>query len=229
MKNKLLNNRSTFYCFTPAVSLATFLIEFLLALFVITRYKMNKFSLIAAALLLCLGLFQLSEYMICKTNQIQIWGKIGTASITILPILGLQLITYLTRKSRWLIAGYIFAGIIIFSVFFLSFLNNYYCTDKFVIIHFNNPIDNLYTLYYFVFLLVGLGILIQHYFSQKKNTTEMLWMTVGYLSFIIPTAIVYSISQLTIFAIPSIMCGFAVLFALILVFKVVPGYNKNNK
>ncbi|HSW48355.1 MAG TPA: hypothetical protein VLG67_04740 [Candidatus Saccharimonadales bacterium] len=229
MRNRLPNSYSTFYCFTPLVSLATFIIEFSLAIYTLSRYKLNKFNKIAAVTIICLGIFQLSEYMLCTANQNLFWGRVGTTSITLLPILGLNLITFMTKKSRWLYIGYALAGIIIYSVFFLSFLNNYHCTNKFVAIQFANPSDIVYVIYYFGFLLIGLGILFQHYLSQEKNSIEMLWMTAGYLSFIIPTAIIYIISQTTYYAIPSIMCGFAIMFALVLTFKIIPEFNNKPK
>ncbi|HUQ85675.1 MAG TPA: hypothetical protein VM077_05085 [Candidatus Limnocylindrales bacterium] len=229
MKNKLLNNRSTFYCFTPTVSFATFLIEFILAIYVVARYKMNKFNLIAVSIILLLGLFQFSEYMICKSNHVIFWGQIGIASITMLPILGLHLITIITKKSKLLFFGYIVTAVIIFSIFFLSFLNNFICTDKFVGLNYENPVDMLYTIYYFSLLIVGLVILLDHLRVKEMHTQEQKWMVAGYLSFILPTAFIFIFSNLTHFAIPSVMCGFAILFALILTFKAIPGYNKNNK
>jgi len=45
---------------------------------------------------------------------------------------------------------------------------------------------------------------------------------VGYLVFLVPTALAYSVSPATRRGIPSIMCGFAVLFALILTLYVLP-------
>ena len=44
----------------------------------------------------------------------------------------------------------------------------------------------------------------------------------GYLVFLIPTATVNYIKPETRAGIPSIMCGFAVFFALILAFKILP-------
>lgn len=55
-----------------------------------------------------------------------------------------------------------------------------------------------------------------------KNATALLYLGIGYASFMLPTTIVYLIDQTTIAGIPSIMCGFAVLLALCLVFAVLP-------
>lgn len=229
MLKKLISSRSTFYCFTPAVSLGTFLIEFILAIYIVGRYKMTQFNRLAVILLLLLGLFQFAEYMMCKTDQMQFWGEIGISAITLLPALGLHLITIMTRKSRLVPTGYFLATLIIFSVHNMSFLNDFHCTDKFVVLQYGNPQNIIYTIYYFGFLLIGLKIMIQHIYSKKKFAKELVWMILGYLSFILPTAFIYFFSRITFYAIPSIMCGFALIFAFILVFKVVPEYNKSKK
>lgn len=229
MFKKLISSRSTFYCFTPAVSLGTFLIEFILAIYVAGRYKMTKFNRLAITLLLLLGLFQFSEYMMCKTDQMQFWGEIGITAITLLPAFGLHLITIMTRKSRLVPAGYFLAALIILSVHNMPFLNDFHCTDKFVVLQYNNPQDIIYTIYYFGFLLIGLTRMIQHIYRQKKHVNGLVWMMIGYLSFILPTAFIYVFSRITFYAIPSIMCGFALIFAFILVFKVIPEFNKSSK
>ena len=48
------------------------------------------------------------------------------------------------------------------------------------------------------------------------------WLLAGYLVFVVPTTFVNIINPNTIEGIPSIMCGFAVLLAVILLLKVSP-------
>ena len=82
------------YCFSPPVMLATFALEFGLAFYVIWRYKMNIISRLVFILLVCLGLFQLAEYMICGglgLTGIE-WARVGYMSISLLPALGIHLI-----------------------------------------------------------------------------------------------------------------------------------------
>jgi hypothetical protein len=228
MKRKKTNITTSFYCFTPFVSLATFLIEFLFAIYVVARYKLNNFNRLAVLLLIFLGLFQFSEYMMCRTDQVVIWGKIGIASITMLPVLGLHLITYLTHKSRWLQVGYFLVGFTLFTVFFQE-AGDFRCVQTFVTLYYDNLYDLIYTFYYFGFLIVGLFLLLKDLSKEKMYYTERKWMTIGYASFILPTAILYAFSQIGNFAIPSVMCGFALLFAIILVFKIIPDFNKTKK
>jgi hypothetical protein len=50
----------------------------------------------------------------------------------------------------------------------------------------------------------------------------LLAMVVGYLVFLVPTALANTVAPETRRGIPSIMCGFAVLFALILAVYITP-------
>ena len=61
--------------------------------------------------------------------------------------------------------------------------------------------------------------------DAKKNQTKISalnWLAAGYLSFILPTTFVNLVNPETIEGIPSIMCGFAVLLAIILIGFVAP-------
>ena len=59
----------------------------------------------------------------------------------------------------------------------------------------------------------------------------------GYASFMVPMGFIYIISPASRAAVPSIMCGFAIILGLILTLRVIPEYhreepeiiNKNNK
>lgn len=227
---KGLKSTSTFYCFTPLASLITFFIELSLAVYVIFRYKLNEFTRISVVLILLLGLFQLSEYMACTSNDIYIWGKIGAASITLLPVLGLHLSTLLTRKSRWVIVGYALGLVILIAIIVLPQLTiDTRCTGKFVLLNQNLFPIILYEVYYIGFLLISLEMLIQTLFTHKGNKIGLLWMIIVYLSFIIPTAIVYAIFTVTGSAIPSIMCGFAIIAAFIIVFKEIPRFSMTKR
>jgi Na+-driven multidrug efflux pump len=77
--------------------------------------------------------------------------------------------------------------------------------------------------YYYFWLFVGIGMALYFSLHGLQRIREALILQVfGYLTFILPTAIVNTLNPKTISGIPSIMCGFAVLYALILVFGIVP-------
>jgi hypothetical protein len=229
MSKNLYKNSTTFYCFTPVVSLATFAIEIILAIFVLIKYKHNKFNLLSIAMLIFLGIFQFSEYMICKTSNTQLWANIGLTSIILLPAIGLHLISIITVKSKWTKLGYLIAGVAI-SLLNIQPINNLIqCTGKYIILEYQNPYDTLFTIYYMGLLLLGLYKLL--IFKYKSNFLKIAsrWFVVGYLSFMLPSFLIAYLTRITNYALPSIMCGFAVIFAVILVFKIIPNFNKYSK
>lgn len=219
---KLFSDKSTFFCFTPLVSLATFFIEILLALFVLYRYGFNKFSRIAILILVLLGVFQLTEYMMCVGGNAQLWSKIGTSAIAILPVSALHLTTMLTRKSVWTEIGYILGFLIVGAIFFLEVPILPQCTGNFVELKFSTTFDILFNLYYALFLFIALEMIIRTWRSHKGNNSQLFWALMIYTSFLVPTALVYIFITVSRSGIPSIMCGFAVIGAIILVFKELP-------
>jgi hypothetical protein len=58
----------------------------------------------------------------------------------------------------------------------------------------------------------------------KNKARALKSLAVGYLAFILPVTIVNIIDPSTISGIPSIMCGFAVILAVILAGEVLPQY-----
>jgi hypothetical protein len=218
----LLKKKLTFYCFTPEAALATFIIEFVLAGYVFFRYKFNKYTQLSILILLLLGTFQLSEYMMCKGADAQLWSKVGTAGITLLPVLTFHLMTLLTRKSNLVFVGYFLGSLIIASIFFLPVPILPYCTGKFVILKFHQTFDLLFGVYYMAFVFMGIGLLVQTWRNHKGDAAELFWAMMIYASFLIPTLLVYIFFAVARMGVPSIMCGFAVLGGIILVFKELP-------
>jgi hypothetical protein len=77
--------------------------------------------------------------------------------------------------------------------------------------------------YYYTWLFVGIALSLYFAIKAKSLVREALILqAAGFLVFVLPTGIVNDVSPKTISGIPSIMCGFAVLYALILVFAIVP-------
>jgi hypothetical protein len=59
---------------------------------------------------------------------------------------------------------------------------------------------------------------------SKRFRSVLSWMVIGYFSFLLPLVIVYVILAPARAAVASIMCGFAVIFAFILAFEIVPKF-----
>lgn len=206
--------------------LATFLIEIALAAYVFARYRMTNFGRISAVILLLLALFQLAEYQVCGGAETLFWSRIGFAAITLLPILGLHLITIVTQKNYFLIFGYTASFLLILTFLFSSqAIAGAVCAGNYVIFQLQQELAWVFSGYYFSILMLGIWEI-----SEKLTVGSnklLVWMLVAYLSFLVPTGIVYLLRPETMYAIPSIMCGFAVIFAFILALRIVHLYHKN--
>jgi hypothetical protein len=217
-----------FYCFSPPVMLATFLIEITFAIYVAWRYKMNTISRLVVAILTFLAIFQLSEFLICGGLGWQNfqWSRLGYASITMLPPLGLHLSAAIARKNiqPLLIFAYSTAvAFIAFYVFATQAITGATCYANYVVFDTHQASSIPYALYYYGWLFVGVFASL-HWSKDTPVRTRraLLALAVGYMSFIIPTTTVNIINPSTISGIPSIMCGFAVILAFILAGKVAP-------
>lgn len=227
LKNYYKKYGNKFYCFSPPVMLATFLIEFGLVFYVLWRYKLTPVTRLAALMLMFLGLFQLTEYMICGglgMGHVE-WARIGYVSITMLPALGIHLILTVSKMSMrpLLLAAY---GTAALYVYYFALMGDSViskvCSENYAVFETHGLAGWLYAVYYYGWLLTALGL--AAYISRKKPKLSpvLQWIAIGYSAFIIPTTLANLLDQSTMNAIPSIMCGFAVLFAIVLVWRVLP-------
>lgn len=227
----MLNRKpNTFYCFSPPVMIATFLIEITFAIYALYRYKCNKLTKLLVATLVFLAIFQFVEFFICETGNSynEILSRIGYMSITMLPPLGIHILATLKkfRYSKYVVAA-AYAGAALFISYFLIFtqsLTSHVCQGNYVIFGVDRNATILYALYYYGFI-VG-GLILSAYLasksSEKKLKQALLGMSLGYAGFIIPTTSANIVNPTTIQGIPSIMCGFAIILALVIVMIVLP-------
>lgn len=226
------NNEAILCCFSPAVMIATVIIEVVLAIWTLVRNHKSIFGKVAVGILLLLAAFQISEYQVCGNYDGQFWSRFGLVAITILPVLGFYLITFITRSKKFLaLGGTIAAAFVAYFIFAPHGAIDAYCGGNYVI--FGGP-EGLYELfggYYFGFLILSmweamLGIQSTH---SARFKSVLKWMIIGYLSFILPLAIVYTVYAPARVAVASIMCGFAVIFAFILAFEIVPRFANHER
>lgn len=214
-------------CFSPPVMLATFAIEFGLLFYTLWRYKLNTVSRLVVAFLACLGVFQLSEFMICGGLGLghTEWVQLGYVAITLLPALGIHLVATLAKKSVKPLVFAAYASALAYSAYFIAFAGQVLhsqCTPNYTIFDMDGRGYLFYGLYYYGWLLLTAFLSIKWAREFPKKAAALRWMVVGYAVFLVPTTLANMIEPATIRAIPSIMCGFAVLFALVLVWKVLP-------
>ena len=83
--------------------------------------------------------------------------------------------------------------------------------------------SNLYGWYYFGLEFAGLALALASLkLAAPKPRQALKWMAAGYVVILVPTFIINVLLPLTRAGIPSIMCGFAVIFAIILGLKIAP-------
>jgi hypothetical protein len=230
LRNMRLRKSNTFYCFSPPVMIATFLIEMSFALYAIWRYQLNKLTRLLVATLVFLAIFQFIEYFVCTTGNSYggILSRVGYISITMLPPLGIHIIATL-KKFRYdkqlVVAAYASAALFIsWFLFFSSSLTSHVCQGNYVIFHVKQGAVLLYALYYYGFVIGGLllSAILASKTTKSKTKQALYGMSLGYAGFIVPTTTANILDSSTIAGIPSIMCGFAVILALVIVLIVLP-------
>lgn len=222
------------YCFSPPVMIITFAIETFLLLYMLFRYKRTRLVWISAALLACLATFQLAEYNVCQGATGMTWAYIGLVAITILPPLGLHVVMEVAGRIHKSVLAFSYGSAAVFAGIFLfasQGISSQECLGNYVIFTIAPWAIWPYGAFYYGWLFVAGGYA---WFSSRKITS--LWqrralyaLIIGALTFLVPTALVNLLDPMTVAGIPSIMCGFAVLFAIVLVGLVLPWYNRSLK
>lgn len=214
--------------------IATLIIEFTLAIYTMWRYKLNVLGRLVTIALICLATFQLAEYFVCTGYgpRAEQWSRLGFIAITALPPLGLHIMHQLANKPqrRLVIAAY--TSMLIFMGLFLSYQTafiGHQCTGNYVIFQIGDSMAGLYGAYYYGWLFIGivLGLRWANRLAKstdvvQKQVQAIQGLVIGYLVFLVPTALANTIRPETRRGIPSIMCGFAVIFAFILVLYILP-------
>lgn len=232
MPARNLNKKSTFYCFSPPVMIAAFVIETCLLLYTIFRYKLNTLSRLSVLLLLFLALFQIAEFSICTgSDRAVLWSRTGFVAITLLPPLALHLIAKLRPKKRMKTSVYVAWAAYISAALFVGYfalssgsITGHACLGNYIMFQVNPHMTWLYALYYYGWTSTGLWLSWQQaQIAPNKRIRQALYgFAWGFASFLIPTTTTNLVNSATRNGIPSIMCGFAVIFALILVIYVLP-------
>lgn len=220
------------YCFSPLVMITTFIIEIACAIYIIARYKLTPITRIGVALLIGLAVFQLAEYNVCEGSwgvDSLTWARIGYVAITILPPLGLHLVMRIANKKRPVLVASAYVSAAVFSFIFLFVghgMSGQECQGNYVIFQIAPWAVAPYVIYYYGWLLVTVRFSL-HYATRAKSRNvkaALIALAIGYAAFIVPTTLVNTIDPSTVAGIPSIMCGFAVILALVLTSIVIPRY-----
>lgn len=230
---KYLKSNTT-YCFSPPVMIATFAIEIGLAIYVSWKYKLTSVTKLAIGVLFFLAIFQLAEYNVCEgsfgINSLG-WARVGYVAITMLPPLGFHLATRLAGKKQRGAVTLAYASATAFALFFIfsgNGITSPACLGNYVIFRSAPGSVWLYSIYYYGWLIASTTYAFHQ--ADKKiaahRSKALKALAVGYLAFILPTTTANIMDPSTISGIPSIMCGFAVILAIVLAGEVLPQYYK---
>lgn len=224
-----------FNCFSPPVMIATIIIELTLAIYTVMRYKFNTVGRLIVFTLIGLAGFQLAEYNVCDglAGQNEFWSRLGFAFITVLPPLGVHLVHVLAKRPAGNIVRVAYATMVAYISIYLflpGVFDSQICQGNYVIFHIGPAgLGGSYWLYYFGWMLTGivLGMRWMSVLRGKSKAVRQQIKTIqaliiGWLVFVIPTAIINVIDPTTMDGIPSIMCGFAIIYALILGLYILP-------
>ncbi len=210
-------------CFTPAISLATAIVEFIVATFILIKYKRYVIPVFLAILIYVLGIYQFTEFMSCTSHNAFLWAKLGFITYTFLPAMGLHFILKLAknRKYNWLV----YLPPLFFSfwaAFKTNFIVNVSCSKVFVIVNkiFTSQGYDLffkgYVLYYSGFILMMVIITFILAKKAKDKITRQLAKLLGgaiIITISLPLILVFILPSLKIqFA--SVYCEFALLFTI---------------
>lgn len=217
-------------CFTPRVSLATALIEFLAGIYIwLTANRSNALKLLVVMLYL-LGMYQFSEFMICMTEYADIWSRVGFISYNFLPAVGLHIVlSYAKIKFPRFLLYLVPVGAAIWAITWGPFIAEVACHDLFVTI--KTPFFKdfamgqkywfeIYSAYYFGFILISVLILMKKYFEATQNVPRkaVIGMLMATLLSLVPAYVFIVMFPAQGVKFPSIYCQFAIMFALFAIY-----------
>jgi hypothetical protein len=166
-----------------------------------------------------LQIYQLTEFLICIGVDQNITGRIAFTAITLLPPMGHFMSAKLIGwkyKDYWVS----FALGIAYSIFYIfapKSVELVDCNPLYAIYSYPYPI--LYGMYYFGILFYSIALIVLHMIKNRKKESKKtnLWTILGYSTFLIPMGIMVFLVNVDFgTAIPSIMCKYAILVAIIL-------------
>ncbi len=212
-------------CFTPAVSLLTFFIEIFLAGFILYLNPKNRINQVSAAILFFLGAYQFTEFGLCTAGDPFFWGRLGFIFYTTLPALAVHWVFALrkSKKTVWPV-HFISGAFIVYALVASNFIKSAECGRYFIqVLHNWLPVFYLpYFLYYTLFIVIPAGMMMKWAIEENnKDKRKMyLWGFIGVISFTFPTFFLLLLLPELNLMFPSVLCQFALLFAIAVVYVV---------
>jgi hypothetical protein len=196
---------------------------FLINLFVFA--EKNKLNWLAIAIVLLLLGYQTIEYLICGIGlSSSFMAYFAFVDITFLPPLNLLFILTLFGYKNKLVP-LIFLPALFFIIYYSIIISEFEvvkCTVLYAT--YNYPIGDLYGFFYYLPLLTAFILIVKNMIGGKeqKFPISLKYLFYGHLSLIIPVAIAFTLLSLGYTgvrdSIESILCKFAFLYCLVLVY-----------
>ena len=218
--------------YLPWLSIATGSIELVLALWAVSRTRHESadapskkhFLYTIAAMLMVLAGYQFAEAWVCANPDAVIRARIAFIDVTWLPPIGLFLVMQL-RDNHRRVTTVLFRIYLVCAVAFTiylagasDFVATTVCATIFATYQHGTPIHHLYGVYYYV----GLSAIIVGAAYSLVSTPSTIHrahladIQIGILGFMIPAFITQIIWKSLDLSIPSIMCHYAIITAVML-------------
>jgi hypothetical protein len=223
------------YCFSPPVMVATCIIEVSLLIYTLWRYRLNQLTRLVAIMLVTLATFQLAEFHVCRgTSGLAQWSHLGYIAITLLPPVGIHILYTIKKQKDHLLVYASYATALVFVAIFAltaNSLTGHQCLGNYVMFQVNPRLTDLYGIYYYGWVLIGVALSLDfaHASEEKRMRQALYGFALGYAAFLVPTTTANLLDKATLRGIPSIMCGFAVILAIVTVAWVMPRVGLSRK
>lgn len=213
--------------FDGIVSLLIACIEWILLINLLIFVKKDKTNTVALIMISLLAGYQTMEFLMCNVGLTKpVFPYIAFLIISYLPPLNLMLVLHLTQKFKLNKKNYLlFIPALFFSVYYLFFIPQFEvakCTVLYASYHY--PLGDLYGLFYYLPILVSMIILIRIIPKTEDKKFKLIYKVLLYSTIFISLPVVagftlmFSGSYTIISSMESIMCKFALVYALSLSF-----------
>lgn len=214
-------------CFTPYISLATALLEFIFATLILIYFRKSKVTRYVVALLYLLGTYQFTEMMLCFTGDANIWVRIGFLAYTYLPAVGMHFFLSMTGtkwKKQYSLLYLLPVAFSLYAIFSSGFVEEGVCdtifiTAKTAFTGSSNRIASfIYGAYYYLFILSSVVFALYAH-NKEKNRWRRLYYLISTAGLTLITLSPYVFIMLLPsygLSFPSVYCEFALMFAIVM-------------
>lgn len=211
-------------CFTPSVSLATAITEFVFAGIMPFVFNRARLKNIFAFFLFLLGFYQFTEFMLCITGNAEVWVRAGYITYSFLPAVSVHAVwNYFETKAHRLLLYVIPLFYSFVALFSTDFVQVGSCQTMFVLTkvfyskNYNTVFSLVYIAYYFFFIVFACLFALKKYRQEKNIKKKKLYLLLplGVLLMSVPTFVFMVIFPSLNVMFPSVLCHFALLLAIV--------------